>query len=676
MQALNVCVDSLGILSDNTFSMSQIRVLPDQTANQIAAGEVVERPAAVVKELLENSLDSGASRVEVVFRNGGMSYLKISDNGSGMSEEEALLSLERHATSKLRQIDDLRSIMSYGFRGEAIPSIASVSRFLLRTRRAEDQLGTEILVLGGKIQHVRECGIPPGTIIEVDRLFYNVPARRKFLKKEITETAHIAHLLKLYSLACPQTSFTLKEDKRVMLFSAPCPTLNDRIGELFGRDITEHLRPIAKSAEDLRIVGLAGTPALQRATRQDILFFVNNRPVDSRLLNLAAMDAYRTLLPRGRFPFVIANLDIPPASVDVNVHPTKREVRFRQEGTIRKLVIDSLWELLNIQFHQEHTDLVSIPELTVIPNTNPSVASEHVHLQPPVAAPDKVAHPLKQESDITPHTPPVYPEATPAPPPATTGITPPTVTAPRPTFPSPKSTDNTQSATSSVRIPLPPKTPETTPTRETSFSPLLQQLPRWQFLGKLSRGLLLFSHPQGLTLVHCRAAQQRIDFEKTLSQLEQGQLPSQTLVFPISLELNAHENRLLKESLELFSEIGVQIEEFGKSWYRIASIPAMVDQHQAEHLVRQVLAWLDTTSSSQQASQEGRIWIATQLANYHARDTLPESADSAFSLVRELLSCRSPMISPNGNPTLVEITMGELQRRFFPQSRTQSDWDD
>lgn len=612
----------------------------------------MERPAAVVKELLENSLDSGASRVDVVFRKGGMQYLKISDNGSGMSEQEALLSLERHATSKLRQIDDLRAILSYGFRGEALPSIASVSRFLLRTRRAEDDVGTEILVLGGKIQHVRECGIPPGTIIEIDRLFYNVPARRKFLKKESTEAAHILHLLKLYALASPQTAFTLKEDKRVLLSTPPCPTLRDRIGELFGREITANLVPLSLTEENRQIDGLAGTPVLQRGTRQDILFFVNGRPVDSRLLTFAALEAYRNHLPRGRFPFIIAHLNIPPEIVDVNVHPTKREVRFRQELAMRQLVIHAIWDLLEIERNRSFSSaLIPLPE-SESPNPDRSATTD---FSPLIPTPETAASRVPEEVDKEQS---------------------PSLSPPVPIEKKIGSATDTPPSPPLRRNPVSAPVPLSSVASEPSVSPLLQQLPQWQYLGKLNRKMLLFSHHQGLTLVNEAAARKRISYEQTLVQLEAGRLSSQTLIFPLPLELNTQESRLLRESLTLFQEIGIQIEEFGKSWFRIAAIPAIVVQEQAEHLVRSMLAWLQETSSTQRAGQEGRQWIATQISTFSSQEQPITNTENAFALVRELLTCRSPMVSPTGNPTVVEITMSELQRRFFPQSRSLADWEE
>ncbi|MDI1248977.1 MAG: DNA mismatch repair endonuclease MutL, partial [Lacunisphaera sp.] len=309
--------------------MATIRILTDRVANQIAAGEVIERPAAVVKELVENSLDAGATRIEVEFRHGGRSYIRIEDNGSGMTKDDALLSLERHATSKLVETADLDRLGTFGFRGEAVPSIASVSRFELQTRPAAAAAGTEILVNGGKLVHVRECGVAAGTRITVSHLFNSVPARRKFLKTDATESAHIIQTVRLYALACPGTAFTLVEDGRVLFQSPVCTTLTERVAEIFGRQMTAGLLPVDVTEAGCRLSGLIGPPGISRATRHEMLMFVNRRPVDSRTLNYALIESYANALPKGRYPVAVLFLDLDPAAVDVNVHPAKREVRFR-----------------------------------------------------------------------------------------------------------------------------------------------------------------------------------------------------------------------------------------------------------------------------------------------------------------------------------------------------------
>ena len=271
--------------------MPDIRILPDRVANQIAAGEVIERPAAVVKELVENALDAGATRIEVEFRHGGRSLMRIEDNGHGMTKDNALLSLERHATSKIAVAADLDVLSSFGFRGEAMPSIASVSKFTLQSRAEGEELGTEVLVNGGRIIHVRECGRPVGTRIDVEHLFNSVPARRKFLKQDRTEAAHIVAGVRLYALARPGVAFTLMEAGRVIFQSPECPALVDRVGEIFGRQLAEQLVPISATQGDMELQGLIGKPGVGRSTRHEMIVFVNGRPVDNRTLNYALIES-------------------------------------------------------------------------------------------------------------------------------------------------------------------------------------------------------------------------------------------------------------------------------------------------------------------------------------------------------------------------------------------------
>ena len=325
--------------------MPRIRILPDRVANQIAAGEVVERPAAVVKELVENSLDAGATRIEVEFRHGGKSHIRVEDNGAGLAPDEALLALERHATSKIREAADLQAVRTFGFRGEALPSIASVSRFTLISRPADAAAGTEILVNGGKMAHQRACGCPAGTRIEVAHLFNAVPARRKFLKTDDTEAAHITRLVRLYAIAHPAVAFSLLEDGRLIFRSPACADLRERVAEIWGRRLAEELVEFPEAgdaAHGLRLSGLLGRPGLGRPTRDGLITLVNRRPVDSRTLSYALLEAYHTHVPKGRYPPAILFLEIDPAAVDVNVHPAKREVRFRDEGRVRQFVLGAI----------------------------------------------------------------------------------------------------------------------------------------------------------------------------------------------------------------------------------------------------------------------------------------------------------------------------------------------
>src|SRR5579862_7396166 len=346
--------------------MSRIRILAENVANKIAAGEVVERPASVVKELLENALDAGARSIRIDVESGGKRLIRVTDDGSGMNHDDALLAFERHATSKLRTADDLLSIATLGFRGEALPSIASISRLLLETRTAEEEQGTRVEFAGGKLAGVKPAGLPAGTSISVADIFYCVPARRKFLKSETTELGHIASLVTHYALAHPETQFVLKTPSQLILDCAPVEKLSERVYQLFGRQALDELIEIptteglVRSAitepqveldgqeGKLRVTGFASRPEVQRTNRNGIYIFVNRRLVRDRLLLHAIHEAYRNVTPPGVFPVVLLFLDLPYQEVDVNVHPAKIEVRFRHSQFVHDFTRDALRHALSM----------------------------------------------------------------------------------------------------------------------------------------------------------------------------------------------------------------------------------------------------------------------------------------------------------------------------------------
>src|ERR1700728_694513 len=326
--------------------MPRIALLSEQVASQVAAGEVVERPASVVKELVENSIDAGARKIEVLIRRGGISSIRVTDDGCGMDRDDALLCLERHATSKIRTGDDLAAIHTLGFRGEALPSIASVSRFRLATREHGALAGTEVLVQGGKIESVKDCGEAPGTQIEVRSLFYNLPARRKFLRTEPPESAHIRHTLLLAGLARPEVGFTLAMDEQPAQRWMPGEDLRQRLISVFGAEWVELIVPIEAASGGLRLRGFIGKPGVSRAARTEELFFINQRPVENRTLHFGLLEGYHNSLMKGRYPVAILFLEMDPSGVDVNIHPAKREVRFHDDFTIRHFVVKSIQEAL------------------------------------------------------------------------------------------------------------------------------------------------------------------------------------------------------------------------------------------------------------------------------------------------------------------------------------------
>ena len=363
--------------------MSTIRILEPTVANQIAAGEVVERPAAVIKELLENSLDAGARRVTVDFSRGGKARMIVEDDGKGMTGDEALLSLERHATSKIQLAADLDRIATFGFRGEALPSIASVARFTMQTRPASAPSGTEIAVNGGKLVHRRDHGMAPGTRIEVANLFHPVPARLKFLKSDETEAAHIVRLVRLYAIAHPEVGFLLREDGREIFRSPGNAPLLDRVREIWGRQVAEEVTIMpAFERPGMRLSGLLGKPGVSRGTRQDLVTVVNGRPVDSRTMAFALTESYHTLIPKGRYPLAFVFLEMDPAWVDVNVHPAKREVRFRDEAKVRNFLIESVLAVLRAR-GDEGLPAETVPAVAPVTPLAVDVPSVSVAVPPP-----------------------------------------------------------------------------------------------------------------------------------------------------------------------------------------------------------------------------------------------------------------------------------------------------
>ncbi|MBP6506809.1 MAG: DNA mismatch repair endonuclease MutL [Opitutaceae bacterium] len=589
--------------------MAKVRILPDRVANQIAAGEVIERPAAVVKELVENALDAGATRIEVEFRHGGRSLMRIEDNGAGMSRDDALLALERHATSKIAVADDLDRLASYGFRGEALPSIASVSRFELQTRETGQDVGSEILVNGGKFVHVRDCGRPVGTRIEVTHLFNSVPARRKFLKTDQTESAHIIQCVRLYALACPQTAFTLIEDGRVIFRSPECTTLAERVGEIFGRQTAEALVPLEMAENGMRLSGLIGRPGVGRATRHEMIVFVNQRPVDSRTLNYALIESYHESLPKGRYPLAFVFFECDPAAVDVNVHPAKREVRFRSEPAVRSFVIRAV--------------LTRLRELGA-PATRPVVDAGNREPEPGPAS-------------IAGAPPPPVPLR---PLPAPTARLPFTPLASRPLAPPPVG-------------PAPIENPKAKP-----------EAAAWRYLGLAHGSFALFETTAGLILLDRRAAHERIWFERLQAQFEARAVPSQRLLLPIPVELDPIATALLLDRLELLQGCGFEIAEFGRNFFRIEAVPAWLEPGDAESFLRDLLGLVREGRIPAKNVDLAREELARLAAAKAVR--LPENASEADlrGLVGQLFATQHPLTSPAGRPTYIELNHLELARRF------------
>jgi DNA mismatch repair protein MutL len=590
--------------------MPKIQVLPDKVANQIAAGEVIERPAAVVKELLENSLDAGATRVEIEFKNGGRSYIRIEDNGCGMSKDQALLSIERHATSKIRLADDLLSIASFGFRGEALPSIASVSRFHLRSRNKDTDGGTELMINGGKLVHVKECGMPTGSRIEVSHLFNSVPARRKFLKADSTEAAHIIQLARIYAIANPETAFTLIEDGRLIFNSPACPSLKDRVQEIFGNSIAEGLVSVEMKEPDFSLHGLISLPGRGRSTRNEVITIVNKRPVTSPTLNQALVESYHSYLPRGRYPVAFLFLELDPAAVDVNVHPSKREIRFRDAARVKGFIIRSLLERLR----------------------------EATETQKPTNITGKTSDELD-------------PQAIPEPMVAGASLVRSVATVGSRAIQSPASRG-------------PALRPDTLPKSKPEFPEKSWDL-SWKFVGHVSRGLAVFDSAKGIIVLDRRATHQRILYEELETQYLDEKVPAQQLLLPVPLELDALGASQMIENLEFLNKSGFKISEFGRNFFRIEAVPVWTTPEQAESLIVDLVGMMKDGTLRKNKPVEAFDKIARLACTKSVRLDDSVSEREMVALVSQLFKCKNPLISPLGKPTYFEIGLNELDRRFM-----------
>ena len=605
--------------------MPQIRILSDRVANQIAAGEVVERPVAVVKELIENSIDAGASKIEVEFRNGGKSYLRVEDDGCGMNADEALLSLERHATSKIQKASDLHEVQTFGFRGEALPSISSVSRFTLRTRAKSNPDGNEIFINGGKMIHVKECGMPYGTRIEVSHLFNSVPGRRKFLKTEVTEAAHIIHISKLYALAHPSIAFSLIEGGRTLFRSPACEGFAERVRETLGKGLAECLAPIEFSEPGLSLEGLIGKPGQSRPTRKEMIFFVNRRPVESKTLSYAVLEAYHTYAPKGRYPPAILFLSLDPSQVDVNVHPAKREIRFRDERKVRQFLMDGILER-NRQLAGQLDEVENEQEMErdassgmLVPQIDPQALRLHQgkprsSLGEGMGLAREPELPLGQNSEWQ-----------------AGGI---------------ENQEGVEEAASS----------------SVGFRHRVDV--DWKFLDRPHGDMAIFSTPQGVVALHCRAAYERIRFEQLEDSFEgEGNSRTQTLLLPESLELDGMDTALLEKGREGLEKVGFSVEEFGRNFYRIEGCPTWIDPSQAVGFLRDFLEVARENGGEMNTgsfAKEALIRQATQ--SQGAGEDF--SDDEVVRMTNRLLACRNPYTCPRGRPTYFEIPKRDFETKF------------
>ena len=612
--------------------MSRIALLPEEVASQVAAGEVVERPASVVKELVENSLDAGATRIEVLIRRGGNSFIRVLDNGCGMDRDDALLCLERHATSKIRTGADLMAIHTLGFRGEALPSIASVSRFRLTTREHGALAGTEVLVNAGKMETVRDCGEPEGTQIEARSLFYNLPARRKFLRTENTEASHVEHVLQLQAIGHPGTGFTLLNDERLVHQLPPGQTLRERLRDLFGAAlVTELLEVPEMEIAGIRVGGLLGRAGVSRSNRQQQIIFLNGRPIENPTISHALREGYHTALMKGQHPVTFLSIEMDPAAVDVNVHPAKREVRFRDPALVREVIVEVTRRVLE-------SDRASWSSTFAAPATPRFVPDETLPLIPP-------AEQFTLRRDWSQFSPPA---GTP-------------VEMPAEVITGSPANGPTVSAT-----PQQPHTPPTFTAPAPAGTPAQQPRPAqdFRFIGVLGRLYILMENATGLVLVDQHAAHERILFEEMRRRMEDQGVPVQRLLLPITLQVAPKDADWLQENLAALSRTGIGLEPFGAGTFKIDALPQFLSAAEPSQLLRDIIDELRDTSQQTSKLRLGEDMIAKTVCRHAVKANDILRGPECLRLVQDLLACELPYCCPHGRPTMIQLSYSELEKKF------------
>jgi len=616
----------------------KINVLSAEVANHIAAGEVIERPASVVKELVENSIDAGATQLEIDIGVGGKSYIRIKDNGHGMSRENAALAFERHATSKIACTEDISTIATLGFRGEALPSIASVSKLKLLTQPPDEVIGTRIEIYGGEMIANVESGASPGTFIEVGDLFYKTPARLKFLKSSATELGYINNVITDIALANPQVGFSINNNGKNQLHLPASSTLLQRIAGLFGRELVRELVEIHETAASVELRGLIGLPSCNRANRNYQKAFVNNRPVKDKTISHAIQQAYDTLIPKGRHPVAFLFLSLPVELVDVNVHPTKAEIRFINSQAIHDIVARGIRRTLS---------------QTLGVSVLPSYAAQRSAKTDSDASQDEV--PFESfgmaQRDIEP--------------PALLFSS----NAPTPRFtPSdgflPESEMTRQPALSQLRyrreqndsLSSDPQLARSIQGGSAVFSRMLP-------IGQFQETYILAQDGEDLFIIDQHAAHERVFYEKFKAQFQQNALDVQPLLFPVSLELSHREQAILEEHLDALRQYGFEVEPFGGMTWLIKAVPALLAKADYKKLLYDMLDQLgDTKTATIEQKFDGVLKLMACHGAIRAHHRLQDS--QIFALLQQMDALELPYTCPHGRPTVIKITLQDLEKRF------------
>ncbi len=620
-----------------------IKILPPDISNKIAAGEVVERPASVVKELIENAIDAGSTKITVDIRAGGKRLISVSDNGAGMNREDALIAIERHATSKISTVEDLETIQTFGFRGEALPSIASVSHFELLTRTPDAVEGTRITVEGGVVRSVGASGCSPGTHLTVNNLFYNVPARLKFLKSDVTELNHITNQVTWAALANPQTQFSLSHNGRSLIDVRVCESYIERIRLLYGKEFAENLIEFDADLPHLHLHCFVGNPDFTKSNRNYQLFFLNRRPIRSKVLGAALSEAMRSMVPKDRYPVAFLFLTMSGQHVDVNVHPAKIEVRFQNERSLYSGVV----RLLNSGIYKnkyipkmegkEGTAESTYDSISIDKDVPPNVPTRRAQIEVDSPVPRSSIFPAEPRELVQPDSPSV------------------SSTAPQPS--EEVASQQTPLQAESVHLPQHP-IPEGTELELLDFEGV-------QLKTNLFNTYIVAEGGDRVFLIDQHVAAERVLYERYVEQLKTDSIPVQGLLLPVTIEVTPQQLAALDDHSELFGKLGFDVERFGGRTILVRSIPATLPTSLVNATVTDLLDGVGSTVTPTieylDVQDKALITLACKSA-VKAGDVL--TMEEMVNLIKDLSQAKLPFNCPHARPIIVEMHRNELESRF------------
>lgn len=633
---------------------AEVKLLDQNTANQIAAGEVVEKPASVVKELVENALDAGAGKIDVTIFEGGTQYIRVADDGSGMTEANAKLAVLRHATSKIRAAEDLMSLHTLGFRGEALPSIASVSNFQLLTRLADEEFATSIRIDGGEQTECQQTGGQAGTTVIVENLFFNVPARRKFLRTNATEGRYINELLTRLALSRPDVRFKLVSNDKEVLSTPGNGSLFDAITALYGKKVSDELLKVDFTGTDVKITGYIGKPTLLKGTRQWQTFMVNGRIINNRMMSKAIDHAYQSQVPKSGFPFAVLMVEVDTHTIDVNVHPQKSEIKFSDDSVIYKAMYKALTDALTKPMSakpQQALDLLPDSELAVFKPVGQGIITDGMPLQKQQSVPKTapVQQPKPAYADIFKTAPAHEPQPEPVQSEVWKQV--------EYTYTPPK----TEPVYTINEVREEFKKQDEVAANVIGFTDTNNETESIWPIGQVDKTFIIAQSEDTLYLIDQHAAHERILYDKFVNA--HNNIPAQTMLMPLYIDVTAHDTEIIEKHREDFSRLGVDIEPTGETLLRISSLPADIKADGAEDFIREITKMLSEMKNiSPSDLRQNMLHMMACKAAIKAGEVL--NMRQMRQLIIDLCNTEHPFTCPHGRPCMIEISSAELYKMF------------